>query len=80
MCTSNRFYHEKCSDPARYHFIFSSSGPALPIMIRLVTKFGHNCYPFRGKVSKLNPRPHMLFPHPRTHMGGGVATLMWFRP
>ena len=21
----------------------------------------------------LNPRPHMLFPHPRTHMGG-VAT------
>ena len=22
----------------------------------------------------VNPRPHMLFSHPRTHMGGGVAT------
>ena len=21
----------------------------------------------------LNPRPHMLFSHPRTHMGGGVV-------
>ena len=25
-------------------------------------------------MTLLNPRPHMLFPHPRTHMGGGVAT------
>ena len=23
-------------------------------------------------IRALNPRPHMLFPHPRTHMGGGV--------
>ena len=22
----------------------------------------------------INPRPHSYFPHPRTHMGGGVAT------
>ena len=22
----------------------------------------------------VKPRPHMIFPHPRTHIGGGVAT------
>ena len=32
-------------------------------------------------IALVNPRPHMLFPHPRTHMGGGGCKApMLFRP
>ena len=41
---------------------------------------GHQC--FSSITSdRINPRPHMLFPHPRTHMGGGGCRApMPFRP